>query len=288
MTALLLAGLLALPASAAGLKVMSWNIGQVYLGGGRESRADDRDLPRVASVLMKERPDVAALQELQDASQLDRLLALMKGAYRGLAAERSGVDRVTAVLVRAGLSAELVPVSLGRTRPLVAALLPLPEGPKVAVVSLHLDAFDPAKRLQAVEDIFAWAGGLRGPLVLAGDFNLDPSQIPSDQPDHPTWRILVERLDDVGSSAGPTQVFGLRLDHVLAPSAWLSGSKARVIPDARMRWMDHLPLSAELAFRAPPSPPAGSAPPAPQVPGAPRRAVAAPRRDPGTRTASGR
>src|SRR5262245_23178766 len=57
------------------LRVLTWNVGKIYLGDKHDSRAADHDLARIAAVVHEVDPDVVALQELRDRGQLDRLLA---------------------------------------------------------------------------------------------------------------------------------------------------------------------------------------------------------------------
>src|SRR5262245_60066474 len=63
-------GPLLLPEEVSPLRVLSWNIGKIYLGQRRDSRAADEDLARIAEIIRAARPELVALQELRDGAQL--------------------------------------------------------------------------------------------------------------------------------------------------------------------------------------------------------------------------
>src|SRR5215470_3463952 len=48
------------------LRVLTWNVGKIYLGKQVDSRAADQDLARIAEVVRQANPRVVALQELRD------------------------------------------------------------------------------------------------------------------------------------------------------------------------------------------------------------------------------
>src|SRR6187397_106684 len=63
------------------LRLLTWNIGYAELED--DTRAHDKDLPAVAEVIQRESPDAVALQELTGKAQLNTLLKLLNGQYRG-------------------------------------------------------------------------------------------------------------------------------------------------------------------------------------------------------------
>src|SRR5262249_4162905 len=143
-----------LPHEAAPLRILTWNIGKVYLGGRNDSRAADADLSRVAQVIADESPDLVALQELRDRRQLDRLLADLHGAYLGTVPADEINDRRVAALVRRGCAeraafSEIV-TSTGRAVALARVEV---GGRNLSFVALHLDAFDPQLRRAQTEEI---------------------------------------------------------------------------------------------------------------------------------------
>src|SRR5215216_8203950 len=80
------------------LRLLTWNIGYAELED--DTRAHDKDLPAVAEVILREDPDAVALQELTGAAQLNVLLNLLHGKYRGALAQQGNTDRFEAVLVK--------------------------------------------------------------------------------------------------------------------------------------------------------------------------------------------
>src|SRR5829696_7160298 len=73
------------------LRLLTWNIGYAELED--DTRAHDKDLPAVAEVILREDPDAVALQELTGAAQLNVLIGLLQGKYRGSAAQYGKGDR---------------------------------------------------------------------------------------------------------------------------------------------------------------------------------------------------
>ena len=63
------------------IRLLTWNIGYAELED--DTRAHDKDLPAVADVILREDPDAIALQELTGNAQLEALLRLLHGKYRG-------------------------------------------------------------------------------------------------------------------------------------------------------------------------------------------------------------
>ena len=93
------------------LRLLTWNIGYAELED--DTRAHDKDLPAVAELISRQDPDAVALQELTGKAQLNRLLGLLQGKYRGAVAQQGKGDRFEAVLVK-GTSAKFVPVQFNR------------------------------------------------------------------------------------------------------------------------------------------------------------------------------
>ena len=63
------------------LRLLTWNIGYAELED--DTRAHTKDFPAIAEVILKTDPDAVALQELTGEAQLNALLDLLKGRYRG-------------------------------------------------------------------------------------------------------------------------------------------------------------------------------------------------------------
>src|SRR5215510_552364 len=82
------------------LRVLTWNVGKIYLGKQVDSRAADQDLARIADVIRGSHARVVALQELRDAAQLNRLLRELGPGWVGHMSDREINDRRVAVIVR--------------------------------------------------------------------------------------------------------------------------------------------------------------------------------------------
>src|SRR3569832_1016610 len=80
------------------LRLPTRNIGYAELED--DTRAHDKDLPAVADVILREDPDAVALQELTGNAQLNTLVGLLQGKYRGAVAQQGRGDRFEAVLVK--------------------------------------------------------------------------------------------------------------------------------------------------------------------------------------------
>src|SRR5215211_6621497 len=100
------------------LRLLTWNIGYAELED--DTRAHDKDLPAVADVILRHDPDAVALQELTGKTQLNVLLGLLHGKYRGAVAQQGKGDRFEAVLVKDS-AATFIPVAVGAQYALAAS-----------------------------------------------------------------------------------------------------------------------------------------------------------------------
>lgn len=223
------------------LRVLSWNIGRIHLRW--ESRAADRDLGFVAQVLRQVDPQVAALQELRDPTQLGRLLALLGQGWRGRVPQ-DAYDRRAALLWRVRGDPFEIPTSTGRAAQ--GAVLRVGEGRSLTVVSLHLDAFDASRRLRQGQEILDAALRLTADdLLLAGDFNFDVAVSARDALDQRLYRLLTSTLRDAAARAGATSLSAQRIDYVFYRSRRWRVSAARVLWQQGIHGMDHRPLVVE-------------------------------------------
>src|SRR5689334_16746893 len=67
--------------SAQSIRLLTWNIGYAELED--DTRAHDKDLPAIAELISRADPDAVALQELTGSAQMNELLGLLHGKYRG-------------------------------------------------------------------------------------------------------------------------------------------------------------------------------------------------------------
>jgi endonuclease/exonuclease/phosphatase family metal-dependent hydrolase len=228
------------------LRLVTWNVGQIYLPF-HQSQLADEDVAHVAAILNQLDPDLALLQELRDEHQLARLRA-ETSLSRGTLAEHCRYDRHVAILAREALEPRFEQHVLEPSgRGLVLARLSI-DGIAGAALSLHFDILSRSRRRQQAEAVRRLLDERTEPLVIVGgDLNLDPewAEQLSDPVDSGTHRLLRGSLMDVGRHAGPTLMGLLRVDHVLAGGPALRSSRVAVSPK-RLPVGDHFPVVCEL------------------------------------------
>ena len=228
------------------LRLLTWNIGKIYLPV--DSRAADRDLDHVARVIREIDPHVVALQELKGPRQLGRLLAALGPRWRGRIPE-DAYDRRPALLTR--LPARFIEFKTSTGRAAQGAEVTLSDSARVTVTSLHLDAFDPERRIRQAEEIVASARRLGlDEIFLAGDFNFDPAEVMRDSADHYLYLFLTAELIDAAKDQGGTTLVSRRLDYVFYGSDRIERVRSEVLIGRRINIMDHDPLLVEFDRRA--------------------------------------
>lgn len=225
------------------LRLLTWNVGKIYLPW--ESRATDRDVEHIARVIRRINPHIVALQEMRDREQLGRLLVKLGPGWRGRLAEDS-YDRRAALLSRLRARFFELPTTSGRIAQAAEVTLPANKG-ALFVVSLHLDAFDPRRRLAQAEEMLSRLQRERPErVVVLGDFNLDPSVPARDPLDQQTYRLFATSSDDAGKEVGVTTIFSRRLDYAFVRRPHPFRLEARVVRGQRINTMDHDPLVVDL------------------------------------------
>ena len=246
------------PASSAkavrSLRLITWNIGYAELED--DTRAHDKDLPAVADVILRHDPDAVALQELTGNSQLNILLGLLQGKYRGAVAEQGKGDRFEAVLVK-DVRARFIPVAVGAAYAMGASFQP-PEAPReVLLVSAHADAFNAARRRTYTEALIDWtqARAQSSEIFIAGDFNFElkaakETNFYTDNVKHDSesYSNILRHFRDLGRAGGDTAINDRRIDYVFGPPAREQIGRAEVLRDAAVGRMDHWPLLVEVGL----------------------------------------
>lgn len=237
------------------LRLMTWNIGYGDLED--DSRAHTKDLKAVAEVILAKDPDSVALQELTGAAQLDILLGLLKGRYRGAVCPSDKTDRVEAVLVK-DQSAQFSNVMVGDHCALSATFHPAGNSREITLVSAHADAFSAARRRTFTAEVVDWARGrpVNNLVFVAGDFNFElnagnQSNFFTDnlKNDSEAYSYILKYFRDLGRAAGETALNERRIDYIFGPTADDSPlRRAEVLKDAAVGRMDHWPLLVEVAL----------------------------------------
>jgi endonuclease/exonuclease/phosphatase family metal-dependent hydrolase len=250
---LTLAAASALAAAAPTLRVLTYNL---HHGEGTDQKLD---LPRLARVIADAKPDLVALQEVdqktQRTKQVDqpaeygRLTGLH--AVFGRSMDYQGGGYGNAVLSRWPIEQHQVhplPSSPGREPRSVLVVTTKPDGlPTLRFASTHLDhirdATDRLAQATRLNELFAGANAAE-PIVLAGDFNATPEK--------PEIKTLLGRWTDAAAgSAQPTVPAGTprsRIDYILLrpAGAWKIVS-ATVLEEPVAS--DHRPVLVVLEWR---------------------------------------
>ena len=237
------------------LRLLTWNIGYAELED--DTRAHTKDMPAIAEVILKADPDAVALQELTGKQQLNVLLGLLKGRYRGEVAQAGQSDRFEAVLVK-DTKAIFTPVALGQRYALAASFRPYADRPQVILLSAHADAFNAARRRRYTEGLIDWAqANMRNAtqVFVAGDFNFElkadnETNFYTDNVKHDSesYSHILRSFLDLGREAGDTAINDRRIDYIFGPTQVERARRAEVLRDAAVGRMDHWPLVVEISL----------------------------------------
>ena len=234
------------------VRVMSYN---VHVGTGMDKKLD---LPRVAEVIRRERPDLVGLQEVdrgvERTGRVDQIeeLARLTGmhyafapnlAYQGgwygvavlsrfpiLASEHARFQHMREAERRGYLRVE---VSVG--------------GRAVSFVTTHLDYQHDDNRLYETRQLLEALPRTDAPLIVAGDFNEEPAGA--------SYKLMLSRFADAwaagaGGSDGltyPADKPRKRIDYIFhAPRERTSARRARVVESLAS---DHRALVAEIELK---------------------------------------
>ena len=240
--------------AAHSLRLLTWNIGYAELED--DTRAHDKDLPAVAEVILREDPDAVALQELTGNAQLNTLLGLLHGKYRGAVAQQGRGDRFEAVLVKS-TSATFIPVAVGARYAMGALFQPRESNKHVLLLSAHADAFNAARRRSYTETLIDWTQtqAQSADVFIAGDFNFElkaanESNLYTDNLKHDSesYSNILRHFRDLGRAAGDTAINDRRIDYIFGPSGLQQTGRVQVLRNAAVGRMDHWPLLVEAGF----------------------------------------
>lgn len=234
------------------LRLLTWNIGYAELED--DTRAHDKDLPAVAALILRQDPDAVALQELTSNAQLNILLGLLKGKYRGAVAQQGKGDRFEAVLVK-DTGAKFISVAAGGRYALGASFQPGSGKHEIVLLSAHADAFNAAQRRIYTEALIDWAQSRAqsAEVFIAGDFNFElkaanETNIYTDNVKHDSesYSHILAHFRDLGRAAGDTAINDRRIDYIFGPTTLKQTGRVEVLRDAAVGRMDHWPLLVEV------------------------------------------
>ncbi len=236
------------------LRLLTWNIGYAELED--DTRAHDKDLPAVADVILRHDPDAVALQELTGNAQLNTLLGLLHGKYRGGIAQQGKGDRFEAVLVK-DASATFIPVPVGNRYAVGASFRPRSDAHSVLLLSAHADAFNAARRRTYTEGLIDWiqSRAQSSEIFIAGDFNFElkagnETNLYTDNLKHDSesYSNLLRHFRDLGRVAGDTAINDRRIDYIFGPPEVERIGRVEVLRNAAVGRMDHWPLLVEVGL----------------------------------------
>lgn len=232
------------------LVLLSWNVG---LGQPFSAGSQRQHLDAIVAAIQQHKADVVCLQELGGQEHLKVLLAGLGPPWQGHLSLDG--NRVPAVLSRLPGTFRSPRQDFPFGGP-ASALLETPGGP-LEVLTLHLPAEQNALgREMYVDWLINEVRGRQVPVVVGGDFNLDPggwwdrvSPLLTDdlERDQRSLTRLRELGVDVGRDASATSALSRRLDIILAPPA-LRCVQYHVLHGTRQGRMDHWPILVRLRW----------------------------------------
>ncbi|MFZ0749257.1 MAG: endonuclease/exonuclease/phosphatase family protein, partial [Pyrinomonadaceae bacterium] len=236
------------------IRVMTYNI---HVGIGMDKKLD---LPRIADVINKEKPDLVGLQEVdrgvQRTQRIDEIVELAKLTrmeyafafnlpYQG---GQYGVAILSHFPIRATEHRLYKNLREAERRGFIRAEVRI-DGRVVHFVTTHLDYQHDDGRLFEAQQMLASLSDVKGPLIVLGDFN--------DIPAGDTSKLMGAQFDDawVGGRPGddgftypadkPTKridyIFTRRTDGIRTKRAWVVSTLAS----------DHIPVVADLELPSP-------------------------------------
>lgn len=232
------------------LRVMTFNI---FHG---ETMKGDFDLDHIAEVIREARPDVVALQEVDVKTGRARGMDLaaelgkrteMEAAF-GKAMDFDGGAYGVAILARLGLAnsrcVALPNPGDNEPRAVLMTDVTLPGGGTLRFASTHMEVASEGDRLEQAAALNALMKDVKGPAILAGDFNALPDSAPLAVLKK-EWKVA---CGDDPAPTFPSSAPRIKIDYVLArPAARWEVVETRVIQDAVAS--DHCAYLAVLTLR---------------------------------------
>jgi endonuclease/exonuclease/phosphatase family metal-dependent hydrolase len=234
------------------VRVMTFNI---HVGVGLDKKLD---LKRIADVINREHPDLVGLQEVDRGVKrtegLDEIAELAKLTrmdfsfahnldYQG---GQYGVAILSRFLIQKADHQKYQNTRETERRGMLRVEVEV-EGRTINFVTTHLDYQYEDGRLFETEQLLRFLEGLGGPLIVAGDFN--------DEPTGSAYKLMLTKFDDgwVRSKAKgegmsyPADKPVKRIDYIFARTR--DGIKAKKAWVVETLASDHRPVMAELEIR---------------------------------------
>lgn len=231
------------------VRVMTYNI---HVGIGMDKKLD---LRRIADVINNEKPDLVGLQEVdrgvQRTQRIDEIVELSKLTrmdyafafnlpYQG---GQYGVAILSRFPIRATEHRLYKNLREAERRGFIRAEVRI-DGRLVHFVTTHLDYQHDDGRLFEAQQMLAFLGDVKGPLIVVGDFN--------DLPTGQTYQLMRNAFDDAwidgrGTGEGfsyPADKPAKRIDYIFMRRG--DGIRARRAWVIKSLASDHIPVVADL------------------------------------------
>ncbi|QJE94995.1 endonuclease/exonuclease/phosphatase family protein [Luteolibacter luteus] len=224
------------------LRVMCWNL---HHGVGVDGKLD---LERIAAVIREQKPDLVALQEVDNkcrrsegidqAAELAKLTGL-NGVF-GKAMDYDGGQYGQAILSRFPIEDTQVHQLPGDGEPRIAFEAEVKvDGKPLRMITVHLDHQQDPRRLKQAEAVLKALENHHEPMVLAGDFN--------DVPGSPVLAVFGEPWKALAKQEPvltcPAEKPAVEIDHILVRGLEAAGPVV-VLPEAVAS--DHRPLAVSI------------------------------------------
>lgn len=239
------------PGAAADVTVLNYNIHHA----NPPTKPGVIDINAIANVIIKQKPDVVALQEvdvyttrsgitLHEAQAIASLTGMT--AYFGKAIDYAGGEYGVAILSRFPMEnmkntpLPTDPATGGELRTLASVTVTLPGNKKIVVACTHLDAQSSnTNRLLQIQKILDVLKSETLPVIVAGDFNADPSNAVITQLDSYFTRSCVTGCGFTVPVINPTKT----IDYIaFAPATKFSIVSHAVVDEQYAS--DHRPVKA--------------------------------------------
>ena len=234
------------------LRVMTFNI---HVGVGMDKKLD---LKRIADVINHEHPDLVGLQEVdrgvkrtEGKDEIGELAAMTRMDYAfahnlDYQGGQYGVAILSRFLIQKIDHQKFENKREAERRGMIRVEVEI-DGRRVNFVTTHLDYQYEDGRVFEVEQLLRFLDGLKGPLIVVGDFN--------DEPAGGAYKLMLTKFADAWAS-GRAKGEGLsypadkpvkRIDYIFYRPA--DGFRAKKASLVNTLASDHLPVVAELELR---------------------------------------
>ncbi|MDD2598304.1 MAG: endonuclease/exonuclease/phosphatase family protein [Kiritimatiellae bacterium] len=239
------------PAEGASLRLLSYNIRH---GRGMD---DGIDLKRIAAVIANQKPDLVALQEVDKvckrsgnrdiAAELAKLLGMEHrfGKFMDFQGGEYGLAILSRFPIQESIHHRLPKGSEPRCALEVTVHPPGMKTP-LAFVSIHNDWITEEIRVTQVQTLLDGLAERRHPIILAGDFNGEPSDASMKLLEKSGWSVL-KKDDAAATLTFPSDKPNTEIDFFVIKGLPPFSYKHQVV-DERMA-SDHRPIAAVIQLQ---------------------------------------